>query len=51
MKSGNDVICYTLHQFLVGAASSREKKSLFSHNCMIAAGSRSHNLNRLNWHI
>jgi len=26
MKSGIDVIRFTLHQFLVGAASSREKK-------------------------
>jgi len=36
MKSGIDVIGFNLHQFLVGAASSREKKSLYSHNCMIS---------------
>ena len=41
----------TYRPFLVGAASSREKKSLYSHNCIVAAGSRSHNQNRLNWHI
>ncbi len=39
----------TLHQFLVGAASSREKKSLYSDHRMIAAGSRSHNQNRINY--
>jgi hypothetical protein len=49
MKSGIDVIRFTLHQFLVGAASSREIKSLYSHNCIIAAGSRSHNQNHLKW--
>jgi hypothetical protein len=38
MKSGIDVIRFTLHQFLVGAASSRKKKSLYNHNCIIAAG-------------
>ncbi len=36
-----------LHQFLVGAASSREKKSLYRHHRMIAAGSRSHDQHRL----
>jgi hypothetical protein len=51
MESGIDGIRFTLYQFLVGAASSREKKPLNSHNCIIAAGSRSHDLNRLNWHI
>jgi hypothetical protein len=29
MKPGIDDICITLHQILVGAASSREKKSLY----------------------
>jgi hypothetical protein len=36
-----------LHQFLVGAASSREKKSLYRHHRMIAAGSRSYDQHRL----
>jgi len=31
MKSGIDGIRFILLQFLVGAASSREKKSLYSH--------------------
>jgi hypothetical protein len=35
----------------VGAVSSREKNSLVSHNCNIAAGSRSHDQNRLNCHL
>ena len=51
MKSGIDVIRFTLHQFLVGAASSREKKSLYSYHRMIAAKSRSHNQTHDNWVI
>ena len=39
-----------LHLFLVGAASSREKKSLYSYHRIIAAGSRSHNQNLINYH-
>ena len=30
MKPGIDDICFTLHQILVGAASSREKKAIYS---------------------
>jgi hypothetical protein len=39
-----------LHQFLVGAASSREKKSLSSYHRKIAAESRSHNQNLIICH-
>ena len=38
----------TLTQFLVGAASSREKKSRYRHHHMIAAGIRSYKQNRIN---
>jgi len=39
-----------LDQSLVGAASSREKKSLYSYHRKIAAKSRSHNQNLINCH-
>ena len=35
----------------MGAASSREKESLYGQNCRIAAGSRSHSQNCFSWHI
>jgi hypothetical protein len=47
--SGVNVINLT-SQFLVRAASSREKKALIRHHRMFAAGCRSHNLNRINYH-
>jgi hypothetical protein len=40
-----------LHQFLVGAAFSREKKSLYSDHRIIAAESRSHNRNLIICHL